>query len=43
MVLTAIKPTTRTHEGKILGAHIGVYKPYYCLKTGITQQQWVLL
>jgi len=27
-----------THaRGKLLGVHIGVYKPYYCLKTGITQ------
>jgi len=27
MVLTARKTTTRTHEGKLLGVHIGVYKP----------------
>jgi len=29
---------TRTHaRGNLLGVHIGVYQPYYCLKTGITQ------
>ena len=26
------KTTTRTHEGnRLLGVHIGVYQPYYCL------------
>ena len=26
------KTTTRTHEGsKLIGVHIGVYRPYYCL------------
>jgi len=33
---TQEKTTIRTHEGKFLGVHIGVYKPYYCLKTGST-------
>jgi len=29
---TARKTTTRTHEGsKLIGVHIGVYQPYYCL------------
>ena len=31
-----IKPL-RTHEGKLLGVHIGDYKPYYWLKFGITE------